>query len=537
MLGRNRTPLRAACAGLAWVVSLISVTAIAQDPPAAAPPPAAEPPPPAASTAPSAPPASEVKEERAPAPARTTVRTTNESESQPPNVPKAEQAEKKSKVPAGEEAEGFHFGSYGRVRAATDMRGGGPQWGNIVRNGSRLDNGPYAELELRNTQYTDDGLRVRVVSTLAFQGDPFHYTGKFETQMAIRNLFVDVRGLGHPGLTVWAGSRMYRGDDIYLLDFWPLDNLNTLGGGAIFDATKSTRLQMHVGTNRLIDGTFQYQQKALPNPTGVGGTQTATLNRPRTIVSGKITQFFPHNTARQGFKVSIHGEGHILPSGISESSSTIEQPATYLPADNGFVIGAQATPYGFGDSQGFAHLFVRYARGLAAYGDMSIPYGLNPEKKASGANEFLVALAGNVQVDRLALMWGAYARRFDDASESKYSFYRFWEGILSLRPMAYTSKHTGVAVEGSYQFRNANVLDDWGKHQVPQVFRLSAMPFITPTGWGSYNRPILFLLYTASMRNQATRDLYADDDPRSQRKVEHYFGLGAEWWFNSSSYP
>jgi len=39
---------------------------------------------------------------------------------------------------------------------------------------------------------------------------------------------------------------MYRGDDIYLLDFWPLDNLNGRGG-AILDATDSTRVQLHVG--------------------------------------------------------------------------------------------------------------------------------------------------------------------------------------------------------------------------------------------------------------------------------------------------
>lgn len=528
-------PLRAACAGLVWVVAMAAGTASAQDPPKEGEAPQAQP---AATTeAPTQAPAVEAPDKE-PAPPPAKKEAAAPAPSPTPSATTAPQpAPAKSKVPEGEEAEGFHFGSYGRVRAATDLRGGGPQWGNIVRNGSRLDLGPYAELELRNTQYTDSGMRVRVVSTLALAGDPFHYTGKFETQLAMRNLFVDVRGLGLPGLTVWAGSRMYRGDDIYLLDFWPLDNLNTVGGGAILDATDSTRVQVHVGTNRLVNGKFQYQEKALPNPIGVGGTYTSTLDRPRTIVSGKITQFFPNNRAPKGFKIALHGEGHILPSGIAESSTTIVQPSTYLPADNGFVIGAQATPYGFGDRDGFAHLFVRYARGIAAYGDLSVPFGLNPERRASGANELLIATGGNVQLDRFALMWGAYARRFEDASEAKYSFYRFWEGILSLRPIAYTSKHTGVALEGSYQFRNANVLDDWGKHQIPQVLRLSAMPFITPHGWGSYRRPMLFALYTASMRNEATRALYAEDDPRSQRKVEHYFGIGAEWWFNSSSYP
>ena len=457
----------------------------------------------------------------------------------PAAAPKREpdKAAAKSNAPEGEEPEGFHFGSYGRVRTGTDMRGGGPQYSNIVAHGSRLDNEPYAELELRNTQYPTRELRVRVISTVAFAGDPFHYTGKFETKIALRNLFVDVRGVGLPGLTLWAGSRMYRGDDIYLLDFWPLDNLNTLGGGAILDASSSTRVQLHVGTNRLIDGSFQYQERQLPSPTGVGAVSSQTLNRPRTIVSGKITQFFPHNRAPKGFKASLHAEGHMLPSGVYEQTTNTISTPVYLPSDNGFVVGAQATPYGFGDRDGFAHLFVRYARGIAAYGDLSAPFGLDEKRKSSGASELLIAAASNVQSGRFALMTGAYLRRFTDASAAVYSNNKFWEGILSLRPIVYTSEHTAVAVEGSYQARNPNVLDDWGKHQVPQVTRLSVMPFLTPFGWGSYRRPIIFLLYTASMRNAAAKALYPAEDPRASRSVEHYFGLGAEWWFNSSSYP
>ena len=31
--------------------------------------------------------------------------------------------------------------------------------------------------------------------------------------------------------------------------------------------------------------------------------------------------------------------------------------------------------------------------------------------------------------------------------------------------------------------------------------------------------------------------LYPVEDVFAQRKAEHFLGLGAEWWFNSSSYP
>ena len=37
-------------------------------------------------------------------------------------------------------------------------------------------------------------------------------------------------------------------------------------------------------------------------------------------------------------------------------------------------------------------------------------------------------------------------------------------------------------------------------------------------------------------RNDAARGLYPQDDVFSLHSIEHFLGLGAEWWFNSSSY-
>ncbi len=438
-----------------------------------------------------------------------------------------------------QESEGFHFGSYGRVRTATDLRGGGPKFGNLVAHGSRLDLPPYLELELRNTQYPEKDnkdLRVRVISTLAVAGDPFHYTGKWETDTALRNMFVDVQGVGYEGLTLWVGARMYRGDDIYLLDFWPLDNLNTVGGGGVIDVGTGTRVQLHVGTNRLMDSDFQYQARLVPSRDDFGTDLAVTLDRPRTIASTKITQFFPGFTAEKGLKASLYAEGHYLPSGTRETSAATVRPSQDLPSDTGFVVGGQVTGYGFADRATHAHLFLRYARGVAAYGELATPSALDANRKST-ASEFLAAVAGNYEIDRFALLMGAYARLFDDGTESEYSANTFWEGIVSTRPQVYLSEHTGVGAEFSYQFKNRKVLEDDGRHRVPAAWRVSLLPMITPMGWGSYQRPILYGVYTATFRNQAAQDFYPDEDPRSDRGTEHYLGLHAEWWFNSSSYP
>src|SRR5436309_2216031 len=43
----------------------------------------------------------------------------------------------------------FEFGSYGRVRIASDLRGGTGRQANIVTHGDRIDEESYAELEIR----------------------------------------------------------------------------------------------------------------------------------------------------------------------------------------------------------------------------------------------------------------------------------------------------------------------------------------------------------------------------------------------------
>lgn len=135
----------------------------------------------------------------------------------------------------GKESEkrGFVFGSYGRVQPATDLRGGMAKWANIVGHGSRLEQESYAELDFVYLfkRPDKDGPLFDFVSTIAFSESLFHNSGKWIALNTVRNLFVRAENLGWKPLGMWIGSRMYRGDDIYLLDFWPLDDANLYGGG------------------------------------------------------------------------------------------------------------------------------------------------------------------------------------------------------------------------------------------------------------------------------------------------------------------
>ena len=186
----------------------------------------------------------------------------------------------------------FEFGSYGRVYAASDLRGGTGRGTNVVAFGPRIvDEGSYAELELRREDRWSEKVKGRVVATLALFPPFFHFNGKPEQAIGVRNLYAQGT---YDKLTMWAGSRMYRGDDIYLLNWWPLDNQNTVGGGVGAPVYKSegyeTILQLHAGQQRL-DNPYQFQQTPVVAPFGFGTVDVTKLDRPRTIETLKITEF------------------------------------------------------------------------------------------------------------------------------------------------------------------------------------------------------------------------------------------------------
>ena len=186
----------------------------------------------------------------------------------PPELPPGPpQSLPEAAIPHGD---GFRFGSSGRIIVGTDLRGGKPENINIVAAGPRTIEDDYLELDFSYGFETKTGVKIRPVVTLAFDGTLFHETGIFDATPALRNMFLDAQVNEHVNL--WAGSRMYRGDDIYLFDYWPLDDQNTVGGGAIYHQAltpgphpDSVEFAVHGGANRL-DQPYQYQTIEVTDP-------------------------------------------------------------------------------------------------------------------------------------------------------------------------------------------------------------------------------------------------------------------------------
>jgi maltoporin len=428
-------------------------------------------------------------------------------------------------------ADGFSFGSYGRVVAATDLRGHTGREANIVAHGTRIDEQTYAELEVHRDD-TFGHVRTRVVATLALTGPLFHQNGTFDVRMAVRNLYIEERGALDRNLALWVGSRMYRGDDVYLLNWWPLDNLNTVGGGARYDVGDAVTLAAHVGTNRL-DSAYQYQQIRVTPRDGVGATQVVLLDRPRFISSFKATWWLMGRTSPAGVKVSVYGEAHALPEGVRQNTDNTR--TELLPADSGWVLGAQVGAY-TGVRNTYVNLFFRYAQGLGAYGDLAVPYTLTARQTSARARDVVLALAGNWESGPFGLLAGAYVRYFQDADAAIYGRNDLVEGTLALRPQVWIGEHFGIAIDASYQAQSFNMLDPvtgTGPRSA-SMWRFGVIPFVSPAGRGSFTRPHLRLIYAATVRDAGAQRLYAPDDPFAFNAVEHYLGLGCEWWFNSS---
>ena len=428
----------------------------------------------------------------------------------------------------------FSGGTYGRVQPSWNLRGGSGSPANLVSHGTRIELPPYAEVDFyyRKTLAPahESPVTTGAVVTVGFLEDLFHFTGDFEQSLALRNLYGWARGLGNGRVDIWAGSRMVRGDDIYLVDWWPLDNLNTYGGGATFHLDP-VDLDLHVGTNRLSDD-FQFQELEVTTDT----PETASvvyMDRQRTIASIRATITGHPAAGDFGIKGRLYAEFHGLPPGLLLYDDGVRQED--LPSDLGWVVGGQLGMWDFLPGS-HMNLFVRGAGGLGAYGEFAVPFGLDSEKKTTRAREFLVGVSGNVELQPVGIMAGAYVRYFKDADPNVYDLDDKWEGIVVVRPHVYVGRYFQPFCELSYQRQVPNGLSPETHVQEPAgIFKFAVGPSVAFERW-SFARPRFHVVYQLSALDENARKLYDELDPRREQPLQHYVGIGVEWWINSSSY-
>jgi maltoporin len=413
----------------------------------------------------------------------------------------------------------------------TDVRGSSPEPVSVVAHGSRVVEPTYLELDLYYRLKARRGIDLTTVTTLAFGDRLFHLTGEFDAQVALRNFYLEAEKNVGPGrLGIWAGSRMYRGDDIYLLDYWPLDDVNTVGGGAWY---RWDRLEsgVHAGLNRLLDP-FQYQEMEVVTP-GEGTATIPELDRQRYIMTARSSYRVWGAPEGPALKLKLYGDLQLLPDGhrLREDDS-VEQ----LPSDSGWSLGGQAGFWGFAQGQSHANVFLRYSRGLSAYDELAPPIDVDADKKSAGASELVLGLSGNYEYPRGGVLVGAYSRRFRDGDPSSSDVDDGWEYIVDARPRFRVVDAIEAAADVAWQVRFPKGISPTELMAMdPAIFQIAPMAIYSPFGPGSYARPQFRLVYAAAHLNDAARDqLYPLEDPRRSHVWVHYLGLQAEWWFNST---
>jgi maltoporin len=398
----------------------------------------------------------------------------------------------------------------------------------VVAFGPRLIEPSYQQLDFyyRALAPTGElGTRARLVAALALGEEAFHYTGNFEASIALRNMYIEVDDVLTKGLSVWAGSRMYRGDDIYLLDVWPLDNLNTIGAGAQMKIEK-VEAAVHFGMNRL-DNDYQLQIIEAPSDDSIGARTDTSLERQRSILSLRLVRpFGEHMRGR------LYAERHDLPSGERENTDSGEIQA--LPADSGWVVGAQGTAWNGTGIWG--SIWAKLGTGLGAYGDLTAPFGLSLERKSEGARLALVALSGAWEHERFALPVAAYFSSFADATGLDNNSRDYEEFVIDARPVVYLTDKIHLALDASYQLRAPHTFGEDGvTPKRASVAQFGVMPMLVPGGKGLWSRPSIRLIYAVRLLSDDAREmLWAETDERRDRSVEQYLGMGVEWWFNST---
>lgn len=421
---------------------------------------------------------------------------------------------------------GFGFGSYGRIDAATDLRGGTPEPVSVVAHGARIVEPSYFELDLYYRMEAAENVEVSTVTTIASGDILFHYTGDFDASFAVRNLYAQATIDDRYGL--WVGSRMYRGDDIYLLDYWPLDDVNTLGGGG-WAKTGPFLAEVHAGLNRLLDP-YQFQETEVRDPE-FGSQTIPQLDRQRFITTAKLT--YTNHHPLLSTKLKLYGEAHVLPEGTRLlPDDSLED----LPGDFGWTLGGQLGAWMPERGATHANLFVRYSQGLAAFDELSVPTGFDRDRQVfPGASELVLGLSGNFDHAFGGVLVGGYARHFEDADPNATDRDDGWEYIIDARPTFFIGRGLGAGVDVSYQVRFPGGVSPTALVALdPAIFQIAPMVIYSPFGTGSYARPQFRFVYRAAHLNRGARDLYPFEDPRRHRPWIHYLGVQAEWWFNST---
>ena len=171
----------------------------------------------------------------------------------------------------------------------------GATWFRLINIGTRLTEGNYLELDFGSAPMKSEFGTAKVLTTLAFDDSLFHYDGQWQSSLALRRFQLSLEELWGNKTFLVVGSQWNRGDDIYLMNFGPLDDVNS-NGLTIGYAAEDLTAKLHLGVSRLENN--RQQQSVEVSGLGFEASQAQILDRQRFISTLSVEHRFAGKNQR-----------------------------------------------------------------------------------------------------------------------------------------------------------------------------------------------------------------------------------------------
>ncbi len=438
-----------------------------------------------------------------------------------------------------------NVGSYGRVGVDWNFENGGSigrrlNLNNMGSIGGRLEEQDYLEVVPNFNWNPKEGDSTQIYAQLRFSFYSTNLTSfgnSTSTSLgglafAIPEIYVEARNIKGSGLSLWAGSRLYRGPDIHIADHFYFNDHSGQGFGVEFKNTRlSTVFVSSTDTTSTLPPYFYLNIKT--------GTPSTGL-RQRVVVIGE--QDFKIN---KNNSLTLLGEIHRMADADGDIEiDSIEQKFNF-PSDHGFVVGLKhehkiekMLPGSFNDFS------VRYGTGIANGGDG----GLSKTWLTFGAPD---TIAQNFKgAYSLALTDHAVFNFSDKYTLNAYAILTHSKGAADGNGLSKTFFGREVynrKFDFTVGFRNEHYLTDYfhlltevhysqrkdGDNPWASMLKFSVAPVYVPTGQrDTWARPHLRAVVSLARYNDyAMESLYSPYlEFTGSKRWGYYFGVKAEWW-------
>jgi maltoporin len=436
------------------------------------------------------------------------------------------------------------LGSYGRVGIGYSLGAENsdfPQSLNLNGMGSiggRFEENDYFELaaamHFTPTIANKETTQINVQSRFSFYTTRGQLIGNVSNKSiggittALPELYAEALNIMGSDWSVWLGARLFRSDDIQIIDHFYFDDHSGQGIGI-----KHKKTQLSLIFTGSIDTTSTLPPNFYLNI--VNGTPTLGLRN-------RYVSILEHTIDVKNGSVKLMGEFQRLPSGTTKDANTKYN----YPADFGYVVGAKYFKTISSKISGsFNAISARYGAGIANGGDGGssrtyVTYGGPNLETNSFRKAYSLALTETFLLNinkKYSLNGYAIYTKSKGASDSLNTT----SDYLGKQKLFNRKQDIAFGARGTWYIKNwLHLLHEFdltwrkdGTQDFAQMTKFTIAPTIVPTGQQDvWARPHFRLVYSVAHYNQFAADnLYSPYLGQSGTKDwGQYLGVKVEWW-------